>query len=64
MLKSLFMKSSLALVAVLIASGTVLAGGGGGGGLNVPESNPGMLGSASDLLVGGALMIRDRLRKS
>jgi hypothetical protein len=30
---------------------------------SVPEINPGVLGSATALLAGGALLIRDRLRK-
>ena len=58
---------SLILVAALavleLSASVALAGGGGGGGFDTPEINPGVLGSASALLAGGAILIRDTLRR-
>jgi hypothetical protein len=57
-------RSALLLVAVFaLVNASAAVAVAGGGGFSVPEINPGVLGSATALLAGGALLIRDRLRK-
>ena len=65
MFKNISLKSALALMTMLVVSGSVFAlPPGSGNNLDVPEINPEMLGSAAALICGGALMIRDRFRRS
>jgi hypothetical protein len=52
-----------AVALLLVAwSGVAMANPPGGGGDDVPEINPGLMGSAATLLAGGVLLLRDRLR--
>jgi hypothetical protein len=56
-------RSALLLVAVTALLNSFAGMAQAGNPQGVPEINPGVLGSATALLAGGALLIRDRLRK-